>query len=56
VLRAQGRLIVVASTDPSAGYHLSDDDNCVVDHRRPDFRSGAANQRASGAEPGGGDL
>jgi zinc/manganese transport system ATP-binding protein len=40
VLRAQGRLIVVASTDPSAGHHLSDDDNCVVDHRQPDFRNG----------------
>jgi zinc/manganese transport system ATP-binding protein len=40
VLRAQGRLIVVASTDPSAGHHLSDEDNCVVDHRQPDFRRG----------------
>ena len=38
VLHAQGRLIVVASTDPSAGHHLSEDDNCAVDHRQPDFR------------------
>lgn len=38
VLRAQGRVIVVASNDPSTGYHLSEDDNCAVDHAQPDFR------------------
>ena len=27
VLRVQGRIIVVAATDPSAGHHLSDDDH-----------------------------
>ena len=38
VLHAQGRVIVVASNDPSTSYHLSDDDNCAVDHGQPDFR------------------
>ena len=38
VLSAQGRLIVVASNDPSTAYHLAGDDNCVVDHGQPDFR------------------
>jgi zinc/manganese transport system ATP-binding protein len=32
VLHAQGRLIVVASNDPSTGHHLSDDDCGVPDH------------------------
>ena len=35
-LHAQGRLIVVASNDPSTVYHLSEDDNCAVDHGQPD--------------------
>jgi len=38
VLHAQGRVIVVASNDPSTVYHLSEDDNCAVDHGQPDFR------------------
>jgi len=38
VLRAQGRLIVVASNDPSTAYHLASDDNCEVDHAQIDFR------------------
>ena len=37
VLRAQGRLIVVASNDPSTGHHLSDDDCVVHDFDAPDF-------------------
>ena len=36
-LRAQGRVIVVASTDPSAGFHLSHDDHGATDPpARPD--------------------
>jgi zinc/manganese transport system ATP-binding protein len=31
VIRAQGRVIVVASTDPTAGFHLSHDDHGATD-------------------------
>jgi zinc/manganese transport system ATP-binding protein len=32
VVRAQGRVIVVASTDPSAGFHLDETDHSAGDH------------------------
>ncbi len=34
VVRAQGRVIVVASTDPSAGFHLAERDHGAGDHSR----------------------
>lgn len=36
VLQAQGRLIVVASSDPSTGYHLDEVDHAGGDHGHPD--------------------
>ena len=36
VLHAQGRLIVVASSDPSTGYHLDEVDHAAGDHSHPD--------------------
>jgi zinc/manganese transport system ATP-binding protein len=36
VLHAQGRLIVVASSDPSTGYHLDEVDHAGGDHGHPD--------------------
>jgi len=36
VLQAQGRLIVVASSDPSTGYHLDEVDHAAGDHGHPD--------------------
>lgn len=38
VLHAQGRIIVVASNDPGASYHHSDDDHGAADLDRPSWR------------------
>jgi zinc/manganese transport system ATP-binding protein len=45
VLHAQGRIIVVASNDPNAGHHLSDDDHGAADHD-PAGRDGAGRGRS----------